>query len=306
MSNYTWTVSSGGTIQSGQGTHQIEVEWTSAGSRSVSVNFTNPNGCSALNPTVLPVTVNAIPSSAGPVSGDQSVCEGSVQIEYSCAPISEADAYIWTLPEGAYISAGAGTNIISVDFPSGSVSGSVSVYGSNACGQGASSPALSVTVNPIPGTPVATAEDALLTSSAPEGNQWFFEGEAIEGATGQTYEAGQTGWYWTEVTLNGCLSDTSNHVYVLITGIEKHGNSTISVYPVPNDGRFTISVRNSGTAPYLVELVSPLGVTVFEQRQISGHGDLKIPVDIGISAGGIYLLILQNSEERIVRKILVD
>jgi hypothetical protein len=45
MSNYLWSISSGGMIVSGDGTEVINVLWSTAGTHSVSVNYTNANGC---------------------------------------------------------------------------------------------------------------------------------------------------------------------------------------------------------------------------------------------------------------------
>jgi len=85
----------------------------------------------------------------GPITGDNSVCEGQQGVAYSVAPIINATSYNWTIPPGAIISGGGNTNSIVVDFPAGSTSGIVSVYGVNPCGNGPSSQ-LPVTVNALP------------------------------------------------------------------------------------------------------------------------------------------------------------
>jgi len=60
MSDYTWTISAGGSITAGGGTtsNSVTVTWNSTGAQSVSVNYTNINGCRAATPTVYTVTVN--------------------------------------------------------------------------------------------------------------------------------------------------------------------------------------------------------------------------------------------------------
>jgi hypothetical protein len=305
MSDYQWTISAGGALISGQGTSQVEVNWTSGGNKSVSVNYTNPNGCSALNPTVFTVTVNAVPAAAGPVNGAAAVCTGATGVAYSCAPVSGATSYIWTLPAGVVITNGAGTNSILADFTSSASSGNISVFASNLCGDGAASPPLNVSVNPLPSTPLATAEDALLTSTAPEGNQWYFEGMIIPGANGQVYEATQTGWYWTEVTLNGCISDTSNHVYVLITGMNELPGVSLLIYPQPNDGRFHIMLRGNDLLPLRLIILNTLGETVYERDGIRVDGELVIPVELLHPTSGIYLLIIENPSARLTRKLVV-
>jgi len=54
MTNYIWAVSAGGTITAG-GTatsNSVTVTWTTAGAKTVSVNYTNSNGCTAAAPVV--------------------------------------------------------------------------------------------------------------------------------------------------------------------------------------------------------------------------------------------------------------
>src|SRR5205085_10726665 len=47
ISNYVWTVSSGGTITAGGGTsnNSATVTWTTSGSKTVSIVYTDANGC---------------------------------------------------------------------------------------------------------------------------------------------------------------------------------------------------------------------------------------------------------------------
>lgn len=55
--NYLWTVSAGGSIQSGQGTSEITVLWSTAGAQTVTVQMTDANGCLS-EPLTRNVTVN--------------------------------------------------------------------------------------------------------------------------------------------------------------------------------------------------------------------------------------------------------
>jgi len=67
MSNYTWTLGgSGGTIYSGFNSRQIQVKWTANGNKTVSVNYTNINGCRAESPSVYNVNVHTCPSPSSP------------------------------------------------------------------------------------------------------------------------------------------------------------------------------------------------------------------------------------------------
>jgi hypothetical protein len=395
MTGYVWTVSAGGSITAGQGTSSVQVSWTTAGAQTISVNYANASGCSALTPTVYNVTVNGTPGAAGTITGTSTVCGGAMGVAYSCAPIPGTAYYVWNLPAGATIATGSGTTSITVDFaanatsgdisvygnnlcgngtpspnfpvtvtalpaaagaitgdnsvcqgtsgviysvatianattynwtvPAGATivsggttstitvdfgmsaaSGNVTVYGSNACGNGTVSPALAVSVFPIPATPVVTANNELLTSSASEGNQWYFEGSMIPGATSQDYEATQTGWYWTVVNLNGCNSDTSNHVYVLITGSEELQTGKINIFPVPNQGRFTVSIVSPSQEPFTVSVYNNLGSRIHEVRDIRVNGRFDQVIDLQSTASGIYTVVIRSETGRIVRKVIVN
>ncbi len=75
------------------------------------------------------VDPNAAP---GIIAGLASVCSGEEGVIYSVDIVPGATSYNWSLPEGTLITAGTGTNSITVTF--GSTSGTVSVSASNACG----------------------------------------------------------------------------------------------------------------------------------------------------------------------------
>ena len=65
MTNYVWTIV-GGTITAGGSatSNTVTITWDGTGTYSVSVNYTNPNGCVATDPTVFPVTINPLPATS--------------------------------------------------------------------------------------------------------------------------------------------------------------------------------------------------------------------------------------------------
>ena len=74
--NYLWNVI-GGNVTSGGTTadNTVTVTWTTAGTETVSINYTNSNGCTAALPTVDNVTVNALPNPPTN-NGDEIICSG--------------------------------------------------------------------------------------------------------------------------------------------------------------------------------------------------------------------------------------
>ncbi|NMM48029.1 T9SS type A sorting domain-containing protein [Marinigracilibium pacificum] len=81
-----------------------------------------------------------------------------------------------------------------------------------------------------------------LVSNYEEGNQWFFNGELLEGETGQYLEFNESGQYKLEVSVNGCTSFVED-VFV-ITGIDDNFNIEYSLYPVPTDNELNIRITD--------------------------------------------------------------
>ncbi|MCX6288122.1 MAG: T9SS type A sorting domain-containing protein [Bacteroidetes bacterium] len=305
MTNYTWIISSGGTIVSGTGTSSVQVHWAATGAQTLSITYSNANGCLPESPTILNITVYQLPSAAGTINGPSTVCAGAQGNIYYVDVIPEAVNYNWSLPSGATIVAGSGTNIITVNFAFNAVSGTISVVGNNACGDGPGS-SLSVIVNPAPDTPSITANGYLLTSSASSGNQWYKDGNSIGGANAQTYTVQATGTYWTIVTLSGCESDSSNKLYIVWVGIDEKNAGNVEICPVPNDGRFSITISSETTVLYKLEVFNNLGIKIYGGQTITINSSKVTPVDLGNVPAGVYTIVLRNADNRVVRKILVN
>ena len=396
MLNYSWTVSSGGSITSGQGTNSVFINWNGSGAQTLSVIYSNPSGCSPANPTVLNVTVNALPSAAGSITGTSTVCAGTTGVNYSVGPITNAlsyawslpagativsgnytnsitvdfsanatsgpitvsgnnlcgdgpasppfqvmvngipaaagtitgtvnvcqgtngvaynvaaianaTGYTWTLPSGATIASGSNTNSITVNFSSSAASGNITVLGTNSCGSGTVSPAYAVTVNPVPSKPLVNASGNTLSSSAASGNQWYWNGTAVSGATSQVYQVpvGNPGNYWTIVTLNGCSSDSSNHVYVAGVGVQDNEELTFVVYPVPNDGRFTITMSALAGGKIDIQVINDLGVTIFSEKDIPARSNFTKSLDLRPLPAGVYTVLVSNNAGKASRRIIV-
>jgi hypothetical protein len=282
------------------------VNWTGTGTKTVTVNYATSYGCYATVPASFLVEVMPLPAAAGPITGPDDVCDGEMGVVYSVNAIPNAVNYFWTLPAGATIVEGLNTNSIKVDFAPGASSGDIAVYGENVCGAGPASNPFAVSVNPIPATPVATLDEFfVLHSSAPEGNQWYFNGTMIEGANGQDYSPEAEGFYWTVVTLEGCTSEESNHVEVIFTGIGELAGSNFSIYPIPNDGRFTASIVVKNADTFSILVYNDLGVKVYEKHNIHVDGKLQQPIDLNNPGQGVYTVIFQGNDQTVTRKVLV-
>lgn len=182
---YNWSVPTNAVINSGDGTEAITVNY---GSNAVSgtIMVEASNSCGTGNSSSLSVTVDPLPSDPVPVSGDLTVCQGENGVVYTINPLLNTSNYNWTIPSGASISAGSNTNSITVDYSTSAISGDISVYGSNACGNGAQFDVF-VTVDPLPDAADVISGPAILTQ-CPNSNGMVYTVNAINNATGYNWD----------------------------------------------------------------------------------------------------------------------
>jgi len=130
---YEWAVPPDAQITEGQGTTAIKVIW---GEISGNISVIAQNFCGNSLPGQRMLVATSLPDTAGIISGKDTVCRNHTGYLFSIPQIANASSYIWTLPPGATISSGQGSNEITVDFAMDASSGNLSVYGVNDCGDG--------------------------------------------------------------------------------------------------------------------------------------------------------------------------
>lgn len=141
-------------------------------------------------------TSGSVPSAAGPITGPNSVCQGSTAT-YSISSVSGATGYNWTVPTGATINSGQNTTSINVTF--GTTSGSVTVTPNNSCGNGTPA-SLAITVNPIPVVSAGTNQSVCANTSCVQLNGTSSTGSGAWSTSGTgTFAPNNT-------TLNACYS----------------------------------------------------------------------------------------------------
>jgi len=232
------------------------VIFTTSGSQTITLTVTGPNGSDGETKNNY-INVMAIPNAASAISGDLIVCEGEEQILYSINTLPNASDYLWTLPSGASINSGTNTESISVDYNIGSVSGVLSVQGSNACGVGALS-SVNITVDPLPDN-----------AGSISGNTTVCQGES-----GLVYTVGAianaTSYVWILPSGTNLIQDNGNSITVDFTNSAVSGN--ITVYGVNSCG--------DGDPRNLLITVNPLPGAV---SSISGITSItNCPISIGI------------------------
>ncbi len=126
---YFWTLPFESYIASGSGSNSVVVNF---GSTAGDIVVTSYNSCgSSTTDASVTITMNHPPLMPGSITGEISVCQGETET-YAISPVSGATTYTWSLPSGAFIASGYGTNSVNITFAS--TSGTVCVTADNSCG----------------------------------------------------------------------------------------------------------------------------------------------------------------------------
>ena len=184
-STYSWTVPTGMTIFSGQGTNSIFVTWTPgavSNGLNGTITVTPSNACGAGTSSSLAVDLNyTLPVRPASISGPVRLCPGD-QATYSVANVARATSYVWTLPTGMTLVSGAGTNVINVSVNGSYTGGTIACSAANACGTGPDR-----TRNLSVNTPAASASISGTVSGVCGANGVTYTAAAVLTATGYNW-----------------------------------------------------------------------------------------------------------------------
>jgi hypothetical protein len=167
-----------------------------------------------------------------------------------------------------------------------------------------------VTVYATPSFPTITQNGYTLTSSPAEFYQWQLDAVNIPGATNQSYDVLQTGFYTVIVSdSNSCKNSAT--LYVEITGIDQVNDANFSVYPNPSSGTFNIQwVNNAVGGEVSIQVVNTLGQVIFtNEEKIYGNTWSKeinlCSEKTSFVAAGIYFLEIKTGSDFIQKKIII-
>lgn len=285
---------------------------------SITCVLTSNAECVSGNPATsnsLQMSVISTPVPAGNIIGPTEVCVGSQGITYSVDPILNASNYLWKVPLGVTISSGTGTNVISVNFPSSALTGTINVKGTNVCFNGTQSPNLVITSNALP-----TGQVVLNNITIPPSQQECLAAQTITTAgSGTTFLVESGG----EVTLiasqfikllpgtivqengllhafitNNCvpcsslkipLSDSSLFIATQIgDSIEKVNTSSIMVYPNPTSGSFTLEMEGqNGNSKVRIDIFNMRGEKIQTEEII---GENRHEFSLWDKPAGVYFI----------------
>ncbi len=91
------------------------------------------------------------------------------------------------------------------------------------------------------------------------------------------------------------------------SGIDDLGNNqSVTVYPNPSNGRFTLKLDNFNSEDVNIKITNPLGATIIEMKQDNLSACFLKEIDITKMAKGIYFITIQTNKAKVVKSILLS
>jgi hypothetical protein len=278
--------------------------FTSVSPGTYTITAKNADGCVSLGTTV---TLNALPVTLASVTL-QPTCTAATGTITVTAPTGAGMTYSidgsgYTNSTGIFTLVAAGTYNVT----SKSLAGCISSV-------------KSVTINTQPASPAAPTVALIQpTGSVPTGtitltglpvscNSYSIDNSVYTNTTGifsgvipGTYTVTKKDWY------NGCISPgTSATINDFVTVIDDIGiNAKFEIYPVPNDGQFTVVINTQNEEYFDILITNALGSKIFEEKNIIVKGRLVHIINIRQAPAGLYFIMFRSNEDQVIRRIIL-
>lgn len=156
--------------------------------------------------------------------------------------------------------------------------------------------------------PVITQTNELLTSNFTSGNQWYYNGTIIKGATSQSYPPTQSGNYQVMVTLdNGCVVESDAFVYAVKAKNPDNSEIGLSVFPVPvSSTPLNIAFTAPASVQGNISLINEQGQTVYSTSQAIAAGNFSTTIGVSRYPAGTYILKVTLSDKSYRRKVIIE
>jgi len=159
----------------------------------------------------------------------------------------------------------------------------------------------------LPKMPVITQNGDLLNSSVSTGNQWYFNGTKLEGATQSSVVITKSGTYSVTVSNEvGCSTASANYAAIKTdVPVIQVDDFTCKVYPNPNNGLFIVEIESGQSNQLALELFSSDGKLVAKQKLKYASGRQTIQFGNANLVDGVYTLQIKYGNQIVSRKLIV-
>lgn len=271
---------------------QVSAKTLEVGESSFSVAI--KNGCASATLAGQAI-VKKLGLTPAPVANNALACASDKSILTATGAV-QGQSYTWYKTEDAGQPLSTTTN---GSYEASGITGNTSYYVAIKDASGCESERVKLNVKSVDYEPVQIEQDGTtLTSSYFSGNQWYFDGTPVQGQTGQSIDANESGTYTVKVNIEGCIAEAS--IVQEITGLEPEATG-INIFPNPVSTTFNIELPTGTAGTPAFTIVSTSGKVVYS-GSFGSSGALS--VDISGFAAGVYIVRIEIDGQIISKRII--
>ena len=168
-----------------------------------------------------------------------------------------------------------------------------------------------VNLNATPGDSAYSNQSITLDATTPNATyQWLPGGQTTPTITFDTTGLGLGAhtFYVIVSTPDGCVQSKSKTIWFILLpeGIaDKNNDLAAVIYPNPNTGNFTLELNTAKNEIVNVKITNALNTTIYEENGINVNKTLQRNFTLNSMSSGMYFLIIQNSDTRVIQKFFV-
>jgi N-acetylneuraminic acid mutarotase len=140
-----------------------------------------------------------------------------------------------------------------------------------------------------------TDSKIVFTTDSDSGNQWYKDDVALEGSTGNSISVRDPGVYSVQATIEGCQSDMSKKIPVIITG-DVATTTGVAVYPNPSEHHLYISLPGGDQKKVVIMHIDG---RISEEYHTSSP---LLEVDVHNYSPGLYLVRVGETVIKFIKK----
>lgn len=254
--------------------------------------ITGSNGCSRTDSML--VIVSTTPYAFITPSGSTAICSGDSVV----LTATQGSSYLWntTATTQSITVTSAGNYSCTVNSPNG-------------CSGNAISPAVNITINPVPTIPVITQNGFTLASSiSGTSYQWYRNGILQPADTTQfiTITSTENGSWWV-VVINSFDCSAISPWFNSTVGInELSNNSAVRIYPNPTNSTFSLSYQTTDTEDLQIQVLNTIGEVVFSGEYKKVNGKFSKEINLTNVVPGIYSVQIKAGEKVYQQKLVKE
>jgi alpha-tubulin suppressor-like RCC1 family protein len=163
-----------------------------------------------------------------------------------------------------------------------------------------------LTVHPLPGKPIITQNDKVLTCDlTASAYTWYKNGVLIPGAISKTYTITVSGQYEVKITDANNCSNKSDVFTAQIAGLDDLTSiGELKIYPNPTAGKLFIQLDSKeSNGSCTIKLYSLIGEQLISEEHFLSFGQNDITLYLNQLTSGIYYLEIKSGESNVTKKI---